>query len=70
VTLAHNVESPDAVRATVQAMAAAGGSILKPAQPSAFGGTFHAHVRDPNGIIWEIAHNPGWHVDEDGNVSL
>jgi len=29
-----------------------------------------AHVADPNGVIWEIAHNPNWRVDEDGTVSL
>jgi uncharacterized protein len=70
VTLAHNVESPDAVRSTVDAMVSAGGAILKPAQPGEFGGIFHAHVRDPNGIIWEIGHNPGWRIDDDGTVSL
>ncbi|MDJ0339011.1 VOC family protein [Cryobacterium sp. PH31-O1] len=69
VTLSHNVENRDEVRATVDAMAAAGGTVLKPAQDGAFGGIFHAHVADPNGIIWEIAHNPGWHVDDDGTVS-
>jgi catechol 2,3-dioxygenase-like lactoylglutathione lyase family enzyme len=70
VTLSHNVDSPDAVRQTVAAMAAAGGTVLKPPQPGAFGGIFHAHVRDPNGIIWEIAHNPGWSIGPDGAASF
>ena len=70
VTLSHNVESPDDVTELVDAMVAAGGTVLKAPQASAFGGIFHAHVQDPNGVIWEIAHNPGWHVDDDGVVSF
>jgi len=70
VTLAHNVESPEEVRSTVDTMVSAGGTILKAPQPGEFGGIFHAHVRDPNSIIWEIAHNPGWRIDDDGTVSL
>ena len=70
VTLAHNVGSPDEVRDLVGAMAAAGGSVLTEPQPGDFGGIFHAHVEDPNGIVWEIAHNPGWSVAEDGTVSF
>jgi catechol 2,3-dioxygenase-like lactoylglutathione lyase family enzyme len=70
VTLSHNVVSPDEVRTVVAAMAGAGGTVLKAAQPGAFGGIFHAHVRAPGGVVWEIAHNPGWHVAEDGSVSF
>ncbi len=70
VTLSHNVDSPDEVHAVVAAMSAAGGTVLKPAQPGAFGGIFHAHVQAPGGIIWEIAHNPGWHIAEDGSVTF
>ncbi|HEY9523051.1 MAG TPA: VOC family protein [Thermopolyspora sp.] len=70
VTLSHNVGSPDQVRATVDAMTSAGALILKPPQPGEFGGIFHAHVQDPNGIIWEIAHNPGWRIDDTGKVIL
>jgi hypothetical protein len=25
---------------------------------------------DPDGHAWEIAHNPGFGIDDDGNVSL
>jgi catechol 2,3-dioxygenase-like lactoylglutathione lyase family enzyme len=68
VTLAHNVGDPDAVTEIVRAMTGAGGTVLKAPQAGAFGGVFHALVEDPNGIIWEIAHNPGWSVDENGDV--
>lgn len=70
ITLAHNVHSADEVARVTDTMATAGGTVLKSPQPGQFGGVFHAHVRDPNGAIWEIAHNPGWSVDADGTVRL
>jgi len=70
VTLAHNVDSEDAVRSVVASLTAAGGTVTTPPEPGAFGGIFHAHVTDPNGVIWEIAHNPGWAVSDDGTVSF
>ncbi|MGO4245627.1 VOC family protein [Paenarthrobacter sp. RAF54_2] len=68
VTLSHNVDSAAEVSSTMDALMAAGATVLKPAQASAFGGIFHGHVKDPNGIVWEIAHNPGWRIDDDGTV--
>ncbi|MCX2712506.1 VOC family protein [Mycolicibacterium sp. J2] len=70
ITLAHNVASRDQVINVVSVMAEGGGTILKAPQPGQFGGVFHAHVRDPNGVVWEIAHNPGWRVEPDGTVRL
>ncbi|UKJ65076.1 hypothetical protein H1Q78_06930 [Cellulosimicrobium cellulans] len=28
------------------------------------------HVADPNGLVWEVAHNPAWSVRADGTVDL
>ncbi|WP_448640828.1 VOC family protein [Geodermatophilus sp. URMC 63] len=70
VTLAHDVGDRDAVRTLVDAMTAAGGTVLTAPEEGAFGGVFHALVRDPNGVVWEVAHNPGWSVDADGTVRL
>lgn len=70
VTLAHNVNTPGDVTDLAGAMAAAGGIVVKSPQPGQFGGVFHAHVQDPNGLIWEIAHNPGWRIEADGTVRL
>ncbi|GAB3536259.1 VOC family protein [Arthrobacter tecti] len=70
ITLSHNVASPQEVYRTVGAMAAAGANILKQPQQGKFGGIFHAHVKDPNGVVWEIAHNPGWRITEAGDVVL
>ena len=70
VTLAHNVSSASDVDATVGRLVAAGASVVKAPQAGAFGGVYHGLVTDPNGIVWEIAHNPGWQVADDGSVSL
>jgi catechol 2,3-dioxygenase-like lactoylglutathione lyase family enzyme len=70
VTLAHNVGDRDAVRELTDRMAAHGGTVLTAPEEGAFGGVFHALVRDPNGVVWEVGHNPGWSVDADGTVRL
>ncbi|MGR6965778.1 VOC family protein [Geodermatophilus sp. URMC 61] len=70
LTLAHNVPDRDAVHAVVEAMTAAGGTLLTAPEDGAFGGVFHALVADPNGVVWEIGHNPGWSVDADGTVRI
>jgi len=68
-TLSHNVDSPADVDRALHEAALAGATIIKPAQQAAFGG-YHGHFADPNGIVWEVAHNPGWRVDEAGTVSI
>ena len=70
LTLSHNVGSRAAVVELVQAMVAAGGTVRKEPQEGEFGGVFHAHVADPNGLVWEVAHNPAWSVRADGSGDL
>jgi catechol 2,3-dioxygenase-like lactoylglutathione lyase family enzyme len=70
VTLAHNVGSPAEVVDVADRFVALGGRQVVAPEPGAFGGIFHAIVSDPNGVLWEIAHNPGWHVADDGTVSF
>jgi catechol 2,3-dioxygenase-like lactoylglutathione lyase family enzyme len=68
-TLSHNVDSEQAVVEALEVAAAAGATILKTAQRAGFGG-FHGYFADPDGIRWEVAHNPGWSVAADGRVAL
>jgi uncharacterized protein len=68
VTLSHNVTSPDDVEATFARLLDSGGEAVKPPRDAEFGGIYHAIVHDPNGITWEIAHNPGWRITADGDV--
>ncbi|MBG6084861.1 VOC family protein [Zhihengliuella flava] len=70
MTLAHNVGTRGEVAGVVRTMQAAGGRVVTSPREGAFGGIFHAHVADPNGVIWEVAHNPGWSIDDDGGVNL
>jgi uncharacterized protein len=68
-TLSHNVATPQDVDRLLSEAQSAGGRILKPGQRADFGG-YHGHFADPNGILWEVACNPGWRVDPDGTVVL
>jgi catechol 2,3-dioxygenase-like lactoylglutathione lyase family enzyme len=70
VTLAHNVDSPEAVDSVVEAAVAAGGRLVKSPRPVPVFNGYHGHFADPNGVIWEVCHNPGWSVDESGQVRL
>lgn len=55
--LAHNVGSAaDADRLLAEAVAA-GGRIVKPAQPAEWGG-YAGYFADPDGFLWEVAWNP------------
>jgi catechol 2,3-dioxygenase-like lactoylglutathione lyase family enzyme len=56
-TLAHNVESPEAVDATLEEAVAAGAELIKPGQ-EAFWGGYSGYFKDPDGFYWEVAHNP------------
>lgn len=69
VTLSHNVGSPDEVDRVIAAATGAGATVIKHPQRASFGG-YHGHFADPNGVIWEVAHNPAWRVDEHGKVWL
>lgn len=68
VAFAHNVGSPEEVDEAVERVEAAGGTVLKAGQTTFFG--YHAYVADPDGFRWEIAHNPGWTIDDDGTVHI
>lgn len=60
VTLAHNVDHPDEVERVLAAASAAGGTLVKPAQPTFYGG-YAGYFADPDGHLWEVAYNP--HLD-------
>jgi uncharacterized protein len=66
-SLACNVDSEAEVDDAVARWVAAGGTVVKPAQVASFGG-YHAYLADPDGFRWEVAHNPGLTVAEDGTV--
>ncbi len=69
VTLAHNVESPEAVDRVLAEAAAAGATIGRTAAATSWGG-YSGVFLDPDGHPWEVAHNPGWPLEADGSVRL
>jgi uncharacterized protein len=69
VTLAYNVRSPAEVDAVIDEARAAGARIARPGAETFWGGYSGAFV-DPDGHPWEVAHNPGWKVNEDGSTTL
>lgn len=48
---------------------AAGGTVVKPASDTFWGG-YSGYFADPDGHLWEVAHNPFWTIAEDGSVRL
>ena len=69
IALACNRESRAEVDATLIRAVAAGGRALRAAQPTFWGG-YSGYVADPDGHAWEIAHNPGFPMDENGRITL
>ena len=69
VALAHNVRSEAEVEAVLAQAAAAGGRVVKPAK-RAFWGGYSGYFADPDGHLWEVAHNPGFPLDADGRIQL
>ena len=56
-TLGYNTKDRAEVDDVMQAAEAAGAKIIKPAQEVFWGG-YHGYFADPDGHIWEVAHNP------------
>ena len=69
VTLAYNTRSPEEVDAVLAQASAAGARIGRPGAPTSWGGYSGVFV-DPEGHPWEVAHNPGWRLADDGSVHL
>ncbi|MPS28431.1 MAG: VOC family protein [Alcaligenaceae bacterium] len=58
-TLGHNVASREEVDAVMARAAAAGARLVKPAQPTFWGG-YAGYFQDLDGHLWEAVHNPAW----------
>ena len=69
VVLAHNVRSAVEVDLVVAAAEAAGATVTQPPRETFYGG-YAGCFSDPDGHVWEIAHNPGFTMGEDGSLTL
>ena len=69
VALGHIVESRqevDRIMALAQSLQA---RLMKPPAATPWGG-YTGNFADPDGHVWEIAHNPSWRVSEEGYVTF
>jgi uncharacterized protein len=69
VTLAINVDGEDLVGEILGQAAEAGATVVRPGRATTWGG-YIGYFADPDGHLWEVAHNPGFPLDADGSVVL
>ena len=69
MTLAQNFPDRAGVDAAYALALQSGASELK--QPEAvFWGGYSGYYADPDGHVWELAHNPFWVVNHDGTLTI
>ena len=69
ITLAQNCADPAEVETVFQAAIDAGGVCVKRPEKADWGG-LSGYFADPDGHVWEIAHNPFWTLTADGSLTL
>src|ERR1022692_718640 len=69
IGLAHNVGSREAVHEVIELARRNGAEITREPADTFYGG-YAGVFRDLDGHAWEIAHNPGFGLDDDGNIVL
>lgn len=68
ISIAHNVPSESEVDQLLEQAVSAGAELIKPAQKVFWGG-YSGYFADPDGYLWEVAHNPlFWVGPGDENV--
>lgn len=68
-SLAYNTGSKEEADAVLAAAVAAGARLVKPAQDVFWGG-YSGYFADPDGVLWEVAWNPGFTLLPDGTMRL
>ena len=69
IALAHNVRSRQEVHEVIEQARENGAEITREPEVTFYGG-YAGAFRDLDGHAWEIAHNPGFGLDDDGNIVL
>lgn len=62
-SIGHLVQSYKEVDSVMKQAEKAGANIIKPAQKTFWGG-YAGYFQDPDGHLWEIAHNSAWKVKD------
>ena len=68
-TLAHNAKSESEVDEIIADLKSKGVKIVKEPQKVFWGG-YSSYFADPDGYLWEVAYNPFFPFDENGNLKL
>lgn len=69
LTISHNTRSEKEVDEVLEKVASLGATIVKPAQKVYWGG-YSGYFKDPDGHLFEVAYNPYWELDKNGNIKL
>lgn len=69
VTLAQNFATEAEVDAAFAHALACGATVLKTPEKVFWGG-YSGYYADPDGHVWELAHNPFWTLNDDGSLTL
>jgi predicted lactoylglutathione lyase len=69
ITLAHNVRSRDEVHHVIEQARRNGAQVSREPSETFYGG-YAGAFRDLDGHPWEVAHNPGFGLDDQGNIVL
>ena len=69
ITLAYNTNSEEEVDQILVDVKTHGATIVKPAQ-KAFWGGYSGYFKDPDGHLFEVAYNPFFGFDANGNLDI
>lgn len=69
MTLAQNFATENEVDTAFAAAITAGATALKTPEKVFWGG-YSGYYADPDGHVWEVAHNPFWPLNADGSLTL
>ena len=69
IALAHNVRSPVEVETVIAAASDAEATVTRAPADTSYGG-YAGCFADPDGHVWEIAHNPGFPLSADGSITI
>lgn len=69
MSLAQNFPDRAGVDAAFQTAVDSGADALKSPQEVFWGG-YSGYYADPDGHVWEVAHNPFWNISETGQITI
>lgn len=69
VAVAHNARSAAEVDEVIRRAEEAGATVTRRPSRTFYGG-YAGYFTDPDGHVWEVAHNPGFQLHEDGSITV